>query len=278
MHKRFVLLVVSLLTATQVMAQIQPVVTGEQGEGAVDWANRTIMATGIGSPNPNLPPSAQRPSAERAAQQIAIRNALETIKGIYMTSTTTVNNFMVESDAVNSSVSGFVRGFQQKGRTRYMSDGSVEITMEVPLDGVGGLGEQLLGGSVGESPRVSSFEGRKAAASTVFSGLIIDCKGLQVKPALSPRIVDEDGREIYGSAYVSRDWAVKHGVVGYAKELSAAAKLDRVGKTPGSVKAIKIEGANNTDIVISSKDAADVRSASANLKFLSECRVIFVID
>jgi hypothetical protein len=150
--------------------------------------------------------------------------------------------------------------------------------MEVPLDGIGGLGEQLLGGAVGESPRVSSFEGRKASASSVFSGLIIDCKGLQVKPALSPRIVDEEGREIYGSAYVSREWAIKHGVVGYAKEVSAAAKLDRVGKTPGSVKAIKIEGDNNTDIVISLKDAADVRSAAANLKFLSECRVVFVID
>jgi len=266
------------LVICQAAAQIQPVVSGEQGEGAVDWANRYITATGIGSPNPNLPTSAQRPSAMRAAQQIALRNALETVKGIYLSSSTTVNNFMVESDVVSSSVSGFIRGFEQKGRTKYMSDGSVEITMQIPLDGIGGLSEKIIGGSLNEDPAITSFEGKKASKSMVFSGLIIDCKGLGVKPAMSPRVLDESGREIYGSAYVSRDWAIKYGIVGYAKEVGAASKLDRVGKTPGKIKAVKTHGQNSTDVVISANDAADVRSASENLKFLSECRVIFVID
>ena len=160
-----------------------------------------------------------------------------------------------------------------------MSDGSVEITMKVPIDGIGALGEMLLGKSVADHPAITSFEGTKAKKAHIFTGLIINCKGLTLKPALSPRVMDESGREVYGSAYVSREWAVKHGIVGYAKEVAAAAKLiDRIGKTPGQVKAMKAHGSNSTDVVISNKDASSIRSASENLKFLSECRVIFVID
>jgi hypothetical protein len=99
-----------------------------------------------------------------------------------------------------------------------------------------------------------------------------------VKPALAPKIIDESGKEVYGSAYVSREWAIKYGIVGYAKEVKAAAKLDRVGSTPGQIKALKAQGDNATDVVISDTDAADVRSAAKNLKFLSECRVILVVD
>jgi hypothetical protein len=264
------------------MAQMQPVldtvVTDKQGDGAIDWTNRIIYAKGIGAPNPDHPEAAQRAGAIRAAQQIALRNALETLKGIFLNSSTTVENFMVKSDVITSRVSGFVRGFEQKGKEKYMSDGSVELVMAIPLDGVGGIDDVLWGNTIGEKPSIAAFEGTKAKKAMVFTGLIIDCHGLNVKPALAPKILDESGKEVYGSAYVSREWAIKYGIVGYAKEVKAAAKLDRVGKTPGQIKALKAQGDNATDVVISDADAADVRSAAQNLKFLSECRVILVVD
>ena len=264
---------------SMVVAQIQPVVTDNQGEGSVDWSQRFIVATGIGAPNPDLPQSAQRPAAIRAAQQIALRNALETVKGIFINSSTTVKNFMVESDIITSNVNGYVKGFEQDGRTKYMNDGSVEITMKVPIDGIGGIGEMLIGNSIGEKPAITKFEGKKSKKQVVFTGLIVDCKGLTIKPALSPRILDETGREVYGSAYVSREWAIKQGIIGYAKNTEGAVKLvDRIGSTPGQIKALKAHGENSTDVVISNDDAADVRSVAKNLKFLSECRVVFVID
>jgi hypothetical protein len=270
---------VCLSSITLSFAQMQPVVSGAQGNGNIDWAKRSVISTGIGAPNPDLPKAAQRPAALRAAQQISLRNALETIKGIYLNSTTTVNNFMVSNDQINSSVSGFVQGFQQQGNPKYMSDGSVEVTMSIPLDGIGGIGDILLGTSVGSTPSITSFEKTTGSREIVFTGLIIDCKGYTVKPALSPRVLDENDREVYGSAYVSREWAVKNGVVGYSKDVQAAAKLaDRIGSNPGQIKAKKVAGANGTDIIITNKDADDIRSASKNLKFLSECRVIFVID
>jgi hypothetical protein len=277
LHHLKILTAVGVTTAVA-WAQMQPVVTDEQGDGNVDWAARVIVVTGIGAPNPELPEAAQRPGAERAAQQVALRNALETVKGIFINSSTTVENFMTKSDMITSRVNGFVKGFQQKGRTRYMSDGSVEITMEIPIDGFGFLGEMVIGEQLGDNPSVTKFEGKKSREEKLFTGLIIDCRGLSVKPALSPRVLDGDGREVYGSAYVSKEWAVKYGMVGYSKDVAAAAKLERVGKTPGSVKAEKAMGDNKTDVVIADADAEDIRSAAKNLKFLSECRVIFVVD
>ena len=275
LSKTFLSCVVIALCA---VAQIQPVVTGEDGEGSVNWETRVIVSRGIGAPNLDLPEAARRPGAIRAAQMVALRNALETVKGIYLNSSTTVQNFMTTNDVITSQINGYLKGFEQKGRERYMSDGSVEVTMEIPLDGIGGINDMLLGNSVGDTPLTTKFQGKKAKKEVIFSGLIIDCRGLKVKPALSPKVLDEDGKEIYGSAYVTKEWAVKYGVVGYAKTVEGAAKLDRVGDKPGQVKAVKASGDNSTDIVISKDDAADIRSASKNLKFLSECRVIFVVD
>jgi hypothetical protein len=282
MKKVLTAVLAGLFSATLAVAQIQPVldtiVTDKQGDGCIDWTNRIIYSKGIGAPNPDQAEAAQRAGAIRAAQQIALRNALETLKGIFLNSSTTVSDFMVKSDVITSRVSGFVRGFEQKGKEKYMSDGSVELVMSIPLDGVGGINDMLLETSIGDKPSITSFEGTKAKKATVFSGLIIDCRGLNVKPALAPKITDESGKEVYGSAYVTREWAVKYGIVGYAKDVKAAAKLGRVGKTPGQIKALKAEGDNATDVVISDTDAADVRSAAQNLKFLSECRVVLVVD
>jgi hypothetical protein len=277
--KRFhSVLLTCLGVAAGASAQIQPVISGDEGEGKVDWSERSIVATGIGAPNPDLPEAAQRPAAIRAATMVAIRNALETVKGMYLNSTTTVENFMTTNDVVQSKVSGFVKGYEQEGRTRYMSDGSVEVTVKIPLDGIDGLGKRIYGDELGESPAITRFTGKKSRQETVFTGLIIDCRGLELKPALSPKVLDQSGKEIYGSAYVSREWAVKHGMVGYAKDIEGAASLDRVGDAPGKVKAVKASGQNSTDVVVSDSDAADIRSAAENLKFLSECRVVFVLD
>jgi len=272
----------TLLLATIAFAEIRPVldtvVTGAQGSGCIDWTARIILSRGIGAPNMDVPEAARRPGAIRAAQQVALRNALETLKGILLNSSTTVENFMVKNDVISSHINGFLKGFEQKGKERYMNDGSVEVTMAIPLDGIGGLEDQLFGTSIGEKPSVTAWEGPKAKTQTIFTGLIIDCKGLNIKPALSPRVLDESGKEVYGSAYVTREWAIKYGVAGYSRDIKDAAKLDRVGKTPGSIKAIKASGDNVTDIVISDADAAEIRSAGQNLKFLSECRVVFIVD
>ena len=116
--------------------------------GLVDWSNQMIKATGIGSPNPNMPETAQRAGAIDAAKKAALRNLLETVKGMTLDSETTVRNFMVENDVINTRVSGIVRNFTVVD-TKYMSTGDIEVTIEMPLSGA--LSDALLPPQMGDT-------------------------------------------------------------------------------------------------------------------------------
>jgi hypothetical protein len=95
---------------------------------------------------------------------------------------------------------------------------------------------------------------------------------------MSPKVLDEEGREVYGSAFVSQEWATKYGIVGYGKDVEAAKKNDRVAANPILVKATKASGTGGCDIVISAADAQGMRDMSQNLSFLEQCRVLIVVD
>jgi hypothetical protein len=69
---------------------------------------------------------------------------------------------MVETMKSQAVSAAMLKGFEQDGRIRYMNDGSVEVTMKVPLDGIGGIGEMVMGNSISEKPAIKKFEGEKA--------------------------------------------------------------------------------------------------------------------
>lgn len=262
--------IAALALALPMLAQAQ--IQNFAGKGKIDWGSKTITAVGIGAPNPNMPAVTARPMAMRAARSDALRNALEIIKGIQLNSTTTVENFMVSSDVIKTQVSGFIQTFQESD-PKYMSDKTIEITVTIPFT------EQLNASLMPKEVRNNPKSHKQTNSGQSFTGLIIDARGLKVLPAIAPKIVDENGKEIYGSAYVKREFAKKWGMAGYAKTPNQAAKMkDRIGSSPGIIKAVQVSGAAKTDLVISNSDALDVKAAASNQKFLSDCRVIIVVD
>lgn len=70
--------------------------------------------------------------AKRAAQADAYRNLAEQVKGLRITSTTFVKDFVAESDEIATAVKTFLRGAKVTD-VRYMEDGSAEVTMELAL-------------------------------------------------------------------------------------------------------------------------------------------------
>ncbi len=242
--------------------------------GAIDWQNQKMQATGIGAPNPNVPLAAQRAGAIRAAKLDALRNLMETVKGMNLTSETTVRNAMTENDVIQTHVSGIVKNFKVTD-TRYLSDGSVEVDVEIPVTGI--LTDALLP-AVGGAQPVSYPNAGGIAPNTTYTGLVIDARGLGLHPAMAPKVLDENGNEVYGTGYVSRDYAVQIGVVGYEKDLNRAKKNERVTDNPAVVKALKVSGTNKTDVVISNADAARITAAAKNLNFMQQCKVMLILD
>lgn len=285
MKSTAVLRLLGLIVAAFMLAQsaTAQVVQNLGDNGAVDWTQRKIRATGIAAPNPNLPPGAQRASALEAAKQIALRNLIQTVRGMTIDSETMVSNSMIASDEVRSRVSGFVQGFTIVD-TRYMSDMSVEVEVEIPIAGIsdvvlppGKVLQQSLGNpQAGYAP--VGGQGAPSVPPGVITGLVINAAGLGVVPAMAPKIFDEDGNEIYGSKIVDRDWAVQQGMVGYSKDLAEARTNKRVAPNAMVVNAVKAAGSNKADLVIANADAAALKKAVADQSFLTQCKVVFVVN
>ncbi|MFH2066968.1 MAG: LPP20 family lipoprotein [Pseudomonadota bacterium] len=252
------------------------------GNGAINWTSGLIRAVGVGAPPEKYygKPEA-RPMALRAAKMDAYRNILEVIQGVRIESSTTVKNFMMADDSISAQVSGMVRG-AQVAKQEYMSDGTVEVTLEMNLQG--GFAQLVLPQDIKQVEPIKSSSASSSAKSnpksepTAYTGLVVDARGLDAKPAMSPRVLDENGQEVYGAAFVSREYAVQQGMSGYSKNMDSASKNQRVTANPLIVKAIKTEGPGKTDLVINNTEASSLRGAHENLSFLKQCKVIIVVD
>ena len=296
-------LLISLLFLFTFTVNAQYVTQQVGAAGSIDWSNQVIRAVGIGAPNPNLPASAARAGALRAAKIDAQRNLLETLKGVNLTSETTVENAIVTRDIIVTRVEGVLRNFRQVDQPRYMSTGDVEVTVEMLV--TGDLLNELLPGQFGGGTYAAAGQplcptcgqpwpankpvppgvtlqtttGTPASmGGAVYTGLIVDARGLGLRPAMAPKILDENDNEVYGSRFVSREWAVKIGMVGYDKDVNRARTNDRVTNNPLIVRGTKTSGPNKADVVVSSADAANIHAAATTQKFLDQCRVMFIVD
>ncbi|MBW2720748.1 MAG: LPP20 family lipoprotein [Deltaproteobacteria bacterium] len=267
---------VSAVLMVGAMVWAQGEVVQQFDQGSINWSTGKVVAVGIGAPPSKPANMAQaRAMARRAAITVARRNLLEISQGVQVDSMTLVKDFTVRSDIIRTSVQGVVRNAQVID-TAYMSDGSVEVTMVMSLGG------EFANVILPPPPVGTVFPlpppGTEMPASQVYTGMVIDARGLGARPAMAPKIVDESGKEIYGSAMVNREFAVQQGMVGYAKDLSAAQVNSRVTDRPVTIKALRTSGAAKVDVVISDSDAAKLTSAAENLSFLQKCRVMVVLD
>jgi hypothetical protein len=258
------------------------------GQGSVNWSAGYIEALGIGAPpDRSIGKINARPMALRAAKVDAYRNLLEMTKGVQVDARTTIKDFTVESDVVNTQVEGLIKGAQVL-KQEYMSDGTVEVTMRMPL--YGNLSQIIVPLAIEKRksipPPVPSAPAPPAPAVTApaspapvaYTGLVVDARGIGARPAMSPRIYDEDGKEVYGSANVEREYAVQQGMSGYARDLTAAQSNQRVTANPVTVKALKTGSPGKSDLVISNADAGQIRASAQNASFMKKCRVMIVLD
>ena len=258
--------------------------------GAMNYSNGFVVATGIGAISPLAQnPGMARATAVRAAKVDAMRNLLEAVMAITVSSETTVRGAAIENDVVKTSVEGMVRGARMRdidgdGRgsnsdIRYLSDTSIEIEMEVHMSGI----SEVILPPAGYAPAPVAGGAPASAAPAAprpgtVTGLIVDARGLGLRPAMSPKIVDQNGGVVYGPGNFTREFAVKFGVAGYSKNLEQAQQDPRVVGNPLVVKGVGVEGANKADLVLAAGDVSRVKGADSSGKFLSNCKVMILID
>jgi hypothetical protein len=179
-------------------------------------------------------------------------------------------------------VEGFIRNAQIVS-DKQLSDRSYEVILQLPMVGDNGLTSEIKTDSesddtpAGKSESSPNDPNLTEHQSDDPSGVIIDARGFDIKPAMSPKIYDEDGREVYGTIGVSPDYAVETGIAVYPRSLDEALKSPRAGSHPIVVKALSRGRQFSTDVVVSNADAAIIRDGDHKTGFLSRCRVSIVI-
>ena len=353
-------------------------------QGEINWTQGMVTARGSGAPPTVITiPSQARLMAELAAKADALRNLLESVKGVRVDSETTVENYTTKSDRVLTRVSGIVIGARVVN-TRYLSDGAVEVTVAVNLTGEllavmlqelppptrpmmapppalpstrptlppvkaspvppeqkplplspakpspAPPSEQKPGPppSVQASPVLpeqkplplppakpspSLPSEQKPAPPALppakeppppapetktqkdpetpakaeenldlkkleYSGLIIDARKLGLRPALIPKILNERGELVYSTQSVEQQELIKMGLVGYAKDVNAAAKNQRVTADPYVVPGLRASGEKKTDVVISDREAQIILTTAPYTGYLKNGRVMVVYD
>jgi len=250
-------------------------VVEQKPKGVINWSRGVIQAKGIGDLDDKLPNRVQaRSSALKDATQDACRKILELAKGVRIHGTTVVGDYAGKNHIIMSKIESMATGAHVV-KKEYFSDGTVEVTMQMNLRG--GFAQLVLPEEIKPLESIRTMAPVHISPS-VFTGLVIDTRGLGIKPVMVPKILDEDAREVFGSAFVSREYAVQQGMSGCSKDIPAARTNQRVADNPLTVKGLRTIGAEHSDVIISNTDAHRLRSASENLSFMRKCRVIIVVD
>ncbi len=259
--------------------------------GIIDYEKGYIEAIGLAAANLRFKdnPGQARLACLRAAEVLAYRAILETTTSVQINSETTVKDMMTESDIVNVKSQGTLKGVQTVPNSEeYFSDLSCAVRVRMPLakavQAIGAITkkEKKIEAEINKPsnvppPKVKAVPAQEAGGE-VYTGLVIDARGQGARPAMAPKIVDENGAEVYGSAMVDRNFAVQQGMSGYARDLGAAQSNQRVTNNPITMKALSVEGGSKADLRISNADAEKLRSVSENLSFMKKCRVMIVLD
>ncbi len=273
MKKVFVTLFLSTLVFSQAVVQ-------QFEKGSINYSDQTISAVGIGFVPENAINAGQaRRAALRIAKADAMRQLIEIVNGVTVNSETVMSGAMLD-DVIKTKVEGVIRGARQVGQPKYLSDTSVEVEYQVPMSGIS---EIMLppatapAAATGVAPGTTPATGTSTTTSGV-TGIIVDARGLNARPAMAPRLLDQNGNVIYGPGNYSREYAVTNGVVGYSKSLEAAQTDPRVQGNPLVIKGVATSGTNRADVVVSNADVAKIKSAASSYGVLRDCRVLILLD
>ncbi len=267
---------IALLVASVLAAAVQA--------DTLDFARQAVVVTAF-----------QSESGPIATGDNFIARALAVLKSAAYDRDRTVGQYLAASPKQAARLDRMTLA-SQRGETRYLSDGSTTTDFLFPI--TASVREQLQakpgeakllgrracpccgqpwpdGKDVPAGVKLVPFEDPKAP---VYTGILVDARGLNLKPAFFPRVVTEDDEPAYGPDFADARELPRSGLVAYYSSRVEAQASERIGADPLVIRAIARAGASDCDAVISGYDAARLHGTKANLALLAACKVGFLLD
>jgi hypothetical protein len=234
----------------------------------VDWSRGVIVATGKNRVAAKLSDAEAEVRGVQGARADAVRLLTVAVDALPVDSSTTVAQCKASSGAVALRLEAIVRKASPvvgSEKVEKQADGSrlVSAALTAPLTGKNGVSSAVVS-EVSACLKKPSGTDAKAVPSAGFqsgssvTGLIVDARGLGVKPCLSPRFLMPDGAMVSAGAAV------------WARSVEEATK-QKLGASPLTVKAVSVSGAGRCDLVF---DAANLERLKTGISL--ETKVVIV--
>jgi hypothetical protein len=124
---------------------------------------------------------------------------------------------------------------------------------------------QSLEALVAEAEVVQTRYLPQGTTSGVYTGIVIDARGLALQPALFPRILDEDGQVLYAPESVQAEVAMQRGYVAYTRVIDSSQVESRVGKNPLLLRARSAAGPGRVNVIMSREAGPQLQHTAIRL-------------
>ncbi len=226
-----------------------------QGPGEINWTQQVIKAKGWGIIDTILPAPQAKLMAIRAATVVAQRNLLEIIKGVRVVSETKVQDLMTKSDYVYTRIEGIVKGAQMIGEP-IEKEGMIEVELAIGIYDSSGIAPPIQKGLSIELAKLATLNEKEKEEIKKITGLVIDASGTGAKPAIFPRILDENGNVLFDPAqYYDPNDPTLQKIIKVVSTAEKEIKKTELGDNPYVIKALK---AIHSDIVVSKEESKKV--------------------
>ncbi len=275
----------SMVVLSPVMAESNsPHCITRLDNGTINWTTGQISASGKASPEGNKEGALiALPGSARAH---ANRNIIQILKQIKIDASLTVGDYASTNDVI---LAGIEKTAQDATITQQYYTSALDVEIQVETSIYGGFLQLALPDHIRQIPKITAQKSKQTPISPAnqnsapmnkipYTGLIVDVRGLGLEPVLYPTIVSEQGKEIYSSLFISREFAVQYGICTYLCSMDNAMTFGRIGSHPLVFKALRKADNKKGAIVISMADAKEIEKVTERHNFLKECRVIIVAD
>lgn len=259
--------------------------------GCINWTRGVVIATGQakaagGENHPDQDLGISRATAN------AVNNLLQTLKKLRLNDSRYVDELITTKQEIQTKINEMAAAAKVVEAVTE-TDGSCHVALEMNL--YGGFAQLMLPQDIRQVEPIKPLNGSRffhspleqmenngqnvsTGKSNAYTGLLVDARGVGAGPAMVPVLLDENGQEVYGPAFVSREYAVQKGLCRYVSDMDNYAGIALIAPNPLRVNGLRSASEGSCNIVISNADASRIRGASAHLEFLKRCRVVIILN
>jgi len=244
-----------------------------------NWTDGYVEVTAIATADPDIARNYSQALslAETGARMICQRKLTEQIGGVAVNSRIVLKDEMVRNSTLVTMTQGLLVGAKEvKVKHEKLEDGSILCSMTMGVLLTTGNGVMKLGDYVAAenpNPLETYAPASFPTPDKKYTGVIIDATDCDVKPALMPNILAEDGSVVYGAQFLDSETLMNEGTSTYARAIKEAI---RAGQEPLIVKAIKAIGDTACDLVLDSTVAGKLFGLEKDTGVLSKGRVVIL--